>query len=385
MQRYSTLDICAGMPLGLDPCRAALAAPSPMMSGHWALDSAVADALAHPPCGVAFSGGYDSSLLLAVATRIARERGLDPPIPVTARFPRVADAGEDDWQELVIDHLGLRRHWVLLETNDELEFAGDLSLEYVRAASGVCWPPNGHFLLLICRALGKGGTLLTGGGGDEIFSRPGWGRYLALRRGVRPTSARAWAAVAAPFLPYPVRAAACFATMGHSREWLRSRTDRLVRWREAEAAALAPVGWDRALREWLWRSRYLDGLLRLAALVNRVTAVTVRQPLVEPIVLRAVGNLFGSAGPRSRRQAIRLLAGEWLPEALFQRAGKATFNGAFWGERTHRFARSAVDDLPSQLAELVDRERLRALWAEDAAHAGTWWLLQSVLAVRELS
>src|SRR3974390_850222 len=44
-----------------------------------------ATVLATPPCVVAFSGGRDSSALLALLVDVARVEGLDQPIAVTAR------------------------------------------------------------------------------------------------------------------------------------------------------------------------------------------------------------------------------------------------------------------------------------------------------------
>ena len=63
-----------------------------------ALEAAVLGALRRPPCGVAFSGGRDSSLVLAVATHVARREGLPDPIPVTRRFPDKPEAEESEWR-----------------------------------------------------------------------------------------------------------------------------------------------------------------------------------------------------------------------------------------------------------------------------------------------
>lgn len=55
---------------------------------------ALADAMVAPlsrtPCYVSFSGGRDSSSVLAMARTVARQHQLDDPIPVTLRFPGIA-------------------------------------------------------------------------------------------------------------------------------------------------------------------------------------------------------------------------------------------------------------------------------------------------------
>jgi hypothetical protein len=91
-----------------------------------ALEEALLPLVTRPPCGVAFSGGRDSSLVLAIATRLARMHGVPDPVPITRRFPTVAAADETDWQELVVRHLGLRE-WERIEFHDELDIVGPLA------------------------------------------------------------------------------------------------------------------------------------------------------------------------------------------------------------------------------------------------------------------
>src|SRR5580700_7079125 len=66
-----------------------------------ALEEIVLPALLRPPCVVEFSGGRDSSLVLAVATRVATREGLPSPVAFTQHYPGLAEANEDEWQELV--------------------------------------------------------------------------------------------------------------------------------------------------------------------------------------------------------------------------------------------------------------------------------------------
>ena len=54
-----------------------------------------------------FSGGRDSSAVLATATMVARKHGLNDPVPITLRCPAIEEADETASQELVIRHLGI--------------------------------------------------------------------------------------------------------------------------------------------------------------------------------------------------------------------------------------------------------------------------------------
>ena len=67
-----------------------------------ALEAAVLPALQRPPCLAMFSGGRDSSLVLAVASRVARREGLAEPIPTTQVFPDFPETDEARWQKLVL-------------------------------------------------------------------------------------------------------------------------------------------------------------------------------------------------------------------------------------------------------------------------------------------
>ena len=88
--------------------------------GRWApraaLEAAIRPLVRCAPCVVGFSGGRDSSALLAVAVALAAREGLDPPVPVSFRFPH-AETRESEWQELVVRHLGLAE-WARVEIDD---------------------------------------------------------------------------------------------------------------------------------------------------------------------------------------------------------------------------------------------------------------------------
>src|SRR6478672_1047289 len=71
------------------------------------LAQSILPALQRPPCMVSFSGGMDSSFVLAIAAHIARAAGLPAPIPITWRFTGAPLADESGWQEKVIASLAI--------------------------------------------------------------------------------------------------------------------------------------------------------------------------------------------------------------------------------------------------------------------------------------
>ncbi len=131
-----------------------------------ALERVISLALRRPPCGVAFSGGRDSSAVLAVATHVARRDGLAEPIPITKVFPGVKDSQESEWQEAVLHHLGLEE-WQRVVLTDELDLVGPLAGAHL-VDHGVVWPPTVHGDAPVVELL-RGGSLLDGEGGDEVL------------------------------------------------------------------------------------------------------------------------------------------------------------------------------------------------------------------------
>lgn len=164
--RLSALDIACGLVFDAHPARRRRALPMTGVSPQQALYDAVLPALLEPPCLVSFSGGRDSSLVLAAATRVARREGVADPVPVTNRFADAPEAEESRWQEQVVEHLRLA-DWQRLQFSDELDAVGPYAQRMLRE-HGLLWPFNVHFHLPLLD-LARGGALLTGLGGDQLF------------------------------------------------------------------------------------------------------------------------------------------------------------------------------------------------------------------------
>jgi asparagine synthetase B (glutamine-hydrolysing) len=314
------IEVLTNLPLGRDGSVAALPPPAP--GGiRAALEGVLMQALSRTPCVVSFSGGRDSSAVLALACDVARRHGLEEPVPVIMRFPGEPASEESGWQRLVLEHLRLGRAEVLT-LRDELDALGPAARSFL-TRHGVRWPGNVHMHAPILE-LARGGTLLTGIGGDELFDT------RALRRSPR--------AAAAGSLPRSLRAE--IRRRRHppaTGAWLTPLGRSLVRLALARDETAYPYRWDRALEHW-HRSRAFAALDGTIALLAADHGVQVVNPLLEPPVLAELRRAGGRRGFASREQAMRWLCGSLLPEQLLARQTKAGFTRALWGPATREFA-----------------------------------------------
>jgi hypothetical protein len=336
--RLTAQEVLCNVPLGTD----AQAPHLPVCDGasyHRSLEAVVIAALSRPPCIVSFSGGRDSSAVLAVAVDAARRHGLPTPIPVILRH-RSTESDEAPWQELVLDRLGLGNAEII-KIADELDAVGPVARQ-VLMQHGPIWPANAFGHQPIIR-LARGGSLLTGIGGDEVLigHPPPTRRHTLLLRA-----------------PYWVRHAWLNRALGvQGFEWLTDMGRDLVRRGHVRDEASARPTWALTVRDW-YRSRYFSGITSALEVIAQVHDVRVAHPLIEPEVLSGLLDIAGPDGFPTRTAAMRRLFGHLLPDELLSRQTKASFGGQFWGESTRRFMASwtggGVD------ADLVDVDRLRA-------------------------
>ena len=340
-----------------------------------ALEAAILPALVRAPCFVAFSGGRDSSAVLAVATDLARRHGLPDPVPVTELYPGIPESDESEWQHLVVAHLGLDE-WVRLEFGHGNDLLGSDAQASLRRR-GLIWPVALHVKTAVLARLGGSGSLLTGEGGDEVLGR---------RRGYRVS--RTWRRDPRSLRPRDLRAAgSALAPLPYRRVRERVRLDRaaLQPWLSPEtrlrhhrllAADLASERLTTAgSLEWLLTRRAAvmatHNYTRLAADYG----VSLHEPLLDATFVRSLAEKAGTWGFVSRTAAMRELFGPLLPDAVLERRTKAYFNRAFMGEETRAFARSwdgtGVDP------QLVDVEVLAAEWAAEVPSAMSTPLLHA--------
>ncbi|WP_402467054.1 asparagine synthase-related protein [Isoptericola aurantiacus] len=369
--RLSTIEDTLGVVAGRDD-----AGPLP-----WAepepravLERVVAEHLAAGPAVVLFSGGRDSSALLAVAVSVARAQGMDEPIAVSVRHPEVPESDETDWQRLVVDHLDV--HHEVIELHGEQSLLSETAQRAIRRR-GVVWPTALQLREPVYKAL-DAAVLLTGEGGDHAFlpHRVTSLRNVLLNRG-RP-SRRLLRSAAWSVLPYAVQAR----RPGLPREdqsWLRApygrrrlqlmNTGTHERWR-----------WDQAT----WRvfePRAVSVVLANHEAGVREFGMAPATPFADPRFLAALARWGGRWGPAGRTDVMRRLFHDLLPDAVLARTSKAAFNGARWGGREEEFARSwdgtGVDP------DVVDVEALRAAWLNPVLRSGTDHHLQTAWAASE--
>jgi asparagine synthetase B (glutamine-hydrolysing) len=328
----SPVEIAAGTVLGAGrPVALPAAAARPME----ALESALLPALAAAPCLISFSGGRDLSAVLAVAARAARRSGLPDPVPATIRVPSAPRSHEARWQELVVRRLRLG-DWYRVQVGDELDLVGPVA-QRVLTKHGLLWPFNAHFHAPLLDAA-RGGALVTGIGGDELFGAATRSRALALLMGrTRPRRSDA-RPLARDLAPRPLRRA-CLRRSGASLPWLTEHGRRAVARAMAAQAAAEPLTLRRRMRH-VRSLRYLEvgvhAMRRLAA----DAGCALHNPLLELPVWSAVAAAAPAQGYPSRAAAMEELFGRLLPAGLAARTEKACFDEVFMRSPARAFART---------------------------------------------
>ncbi|HEX2086434.1 MAG TPA: asparagine synthase-related protein [Solirubrobacteraceae bacterium] len=353
--RLRPFDVACGWPFDDELPSARPLEPHGDESPAEALEAVVLEALRRPPCVVSFSGGRDSSLVLAAAVSAARRHGLPSPVPVSFVFPHAPDTVETEWQERVIAHLGLD-DWQRVNRPEELDYLGPAARQVLRR-HGLSFPANAFWQVLVVEHA-RDGALLTGTGGDELLGRWRWQRaadVLARRARPRPRDALRIGLAAAPAaVRRRVREGE-----GTELPWLRPAAQERLRRATARQRAAEPASWRRRVA-WLTRLRYVALQQRTLAAIAADVGATAEHPFFHPRFVAAVGAAGGRLGLGPRGEAMQALFGELLPPDVLARPTKAIFNAVWQGPRTREFVEAwdgrGVD------AELVDVERLAELW-----------------------
>jgi hypothetical protein len=372
----TSLDVAAGMVLpGPGQARARAvrqsADASSLGTPREALERAILPALLRPPCLVSFSGGRDSAAVLASATSLARREGLPDPIPATNVFASEQEADESCWQELLVGHLGLS-DWVRIECTDEFDLIGPYA-QRVLGAHGLVWPANVHFHLPLLEAA-RGGALLTGIGGDELYMAARRLRSGAVLSGAVRPRPRDALGLAFALAPRRLRKAVIARRAALELPWLRPSARRLVIDSLASEAAAEP----RRIRDrlaWWQQSRYLKVGTASLGLIARDTDTLIVHPLLSPAFWDAVAIAAGPHGFPDRTEGVRCLFGDLLPPAVVERNSKTSFDKVFWTNRARAFARRW--DGSGIPLEWVDAQKLARHWAQSNPSVPSSFLLQA--------
>lgn len=338
-----------------------------------ALDTILREALRGGPCYVAFSGGRDSSALLAAATVLARREGYDDPIAVTEQYSAHPETDETEWQEKVICHIGLD-DWVRIRVGDESDLLGSKATSGLERR-GLIWPATLHVKDNILSAL-AGGCLITGEGGDEMFGARRSTPWLHLRKGVGVRRQIAALQCAETLLPARRRRALILDRLRQAdfHPWLRPEAKETHMRGVAADLSEEPIAWSRSTI-WHARARGAAILSGNYSLVASEAGVTLVEPFRDPRFVAALARAGGIFGYPDRTTATRELFGDVLPGEVIERKSKAWFNRVYFGEYTRRFAESwdgaGVD------GDLVHIDHLRSEWLSEVPSAMSALLLHA--------
>lgn len=364
------LEIASGVVVGADPGTPAL--PSyDGRSPRAALEAAILPALLRAPCVVSFSGGRDSSAMLALAVYVARREGLPLPVPLTIRYPDAPDTHEDEWQQLVARHLGISE-WHRIDITDELDIIGPFAQAALRE-HGVLFPLNAYTFTPMF-PVAAGGTIVTGLDGDGLFAC--WSceaavDVLARRRAPQP---RDVLRVGLFTGPRRLRQVVFARRLRRAATWLTRAAEEHYRQAEAAEMAQEPMHWDRRVQWWHAR-RHLSLTQHFDDLLGGAAGVAMSHPLLDDVFLAAMAYVGGRHGPGDRTTVMRMLMSDLLPDAVLARESKATFDAPFFNRQSRDFARRW--DGRSVDLDLVDPDRLRAAWLSPRPPVGSAILLQA--------
>jgi asparagine synthetase B (glutamine-hydrolysing) len=361
-----SLEIAGGWVNGYDPVPLP---PGPHESPRRVLDQLLLAHLDRSPCLVAFSGGRDSSVLLAAAVTLARREGLALPVPVTLSYPDAPDADESRWQDAVLRHLGITDR-IVLTVHDEHDPLGPVAAPVLRR-HGLVWPPN-FAPTVRMMTMARGGVLLTGEGGDEAFGLKRVTPLTKLLKSKGRVSPGVYADALGALTPRILRRMTAMRGR-YRRPWLRPEADAELSRRDTKDATAYALNAGR--NTWQFATRRSA---RIAYETVRVLGaemdVAYVQAFAEPSLVAAVAAEGGFLGWTGRTATMRALFGDLLPREVLERQTKALFAKAVFTRYTREFARtwngSGVD------TDLVDADILREIWLSREPHAPSMTLLQ---------
>jgi Asparagine synthase len=362
---WSRVELALGVPLGV--VAAELTLPTHGLTPREALERIIDEQFdSGRQVFVCFSGGRDSSAVLALAVHVARRRDAPLPIPVTLRFPGHPESDESRWQSMVVDHLALTE-WIVIDRPDADVL--DPAITDLLTARGLFYPSQiGSYLPIM--AASAGGVVLTGEGGDESFG--GWQFRPAMHPMQWGPRSAAKAMAVATLIHGHAAAKHWYRRRSQSQMWLTDLGRHGVESALDDAAEVEPLGW-RSYLAWSFARRAWHLAQHTLDAVGEASQCRIVHPLAEPTLLAALASSWPRRGPADRTDVMRAVVGDLLPQAIVEREGKAVLASVFIGDRSKAFIEqwdgSGVD------AEWVDIPALRQVWARRYPYAGSFNLL----------
>jgi hypothetical protein len=238
----------------------------------------------------------------------------------------------------------------------------------------VLWPPALQTHGVMFEHL-RGGSLLTGEGGDAVLGERRITPLAVLRRRRRPDRVLLRYSAAAA-LPRPVRhrLARRIARTSIQSRWLRPDAfEEHVRLATADFCS-EPLRYGPATRS-ITRRRSFATISHNHGAAAAEYGIRASDPLLDPRFVAALARAGGLTGFPGRTATMQALFSDVLPPVVLSRSTKASFNRAHADVATRDFARtwdgSGVDD------DVVDVERLRDVWLSDQPTMATGVLLHS--------
>ena len=361
------LDIACGMPLGCnsDP------PPAPHRSSLDEFTTRLfSSSFGRGPCYMPFSGGRESSMWLAMATRYARRHGHGDPVPITLRHPGLASPEQLRLQEHVVAQLGLA-DWERVEPDDDLDLIGPVAGAGLRR-TGPFWPPNAYVMAPLLEAA-RGGVFVPLTGLSDFFA---WWRWAplagVLMRHRRPTAGDA-ALLGSMLVPVSIRARVAHRRRMPPLSWLRPAAERRALELLTTRRATVPVRFNRAATAQITH-RCFTGAAGTFRALGEAFGTTTELPLCRPGVVESLAGAGGWRGFGEQRAMLRRLAGDLLPSDLLARRLAPDLNPVFFGEPSREWAANWTGEGLDE--SVVDTEALRRNWLSDRPDPRTACLLQ---------
>jgi len=374
--RLTAQERAIGLPLANEPIPGGWdgAASRTRESPRAALETILRPAVERDRCYVLFSGGRDSSALLALATSLARASGAPDPVPITGRHPDAPASDETGWQELVLRHLGITEH-IVIEFRGEQALLSDGALKSL-SRRGLLWPTPLHVQPAYLTGLPRGGTIITGEGGDLTVSGR---RITEIRAAIRARRQRhSPRLIGSSVIPVP--ATTVRRDYARALPWLTpAGGDVLAGMIRAQRE---PLGAAADLRKAVSRRPIRMGGANITSVFADEGFASIH-PFDHPRFIAAIAREGGFFGSGDRTALMRRMFADLLPDQVLSRSTKAAFNAARFTDQEHEFARSwsgaGIDP------RYIDPEKLRDAWLSEAAppasaiHLHAAWLAENGL------